>query len=198
MIARVAGRANRCRRGTRGGATGRSCCSEHPAAGVGGRAGRAQPPRIVRKVERSPRREDRPLAPVTVETLRTASAERDAALISTLHGLWPATQRRVVAAARGSLGDGRRAATRPRRRPDPQCVRAASSTSSTIRHRSLPEPAIRRLATARVSAARHRRRRMPSLEAVPDREPRTAALAGRSSVRQWSQAGSNRRPPACN
>ena len=42
------------------------------------------PARIVRKVKRAPRREVRPLAPVTVEKLRAASRERDAALISVL------------------------------------------------------------------------------------------------------------------
>jgi integrase len=40
--------------------------------------------RIVRKVKRGPRRKVRPLAPVTVEKLRTASRERDAVLISVL------------------------------------------------------------------------------------------------------------------
>jgi integrase len=42
------------------------------------------PSRIVRKVKRGPRREVRPLAPVTVEKLRAASRERDAMLISVL------------------------------------------------------------------------------------------------------------------
>jgi integrase len=42
------------------------------------------PARIVRKVKRGPRREVRPLAPVTVEKLRAASRERDAVLISVL------------------------------------------------------------------------------------------------------------------
>jgi integrase len=42
------------------------------------------PARIVRKVKRAPRREVRPLAPVTVETLRGASRERDAVLVSVL------------------------------------------------------------------------------------------------------------------
>jgi len=42
------------------------------------------PARIVRKVKRGPRREVRPLAPVTVERLRGASRERDAVLISVL------------------------------------------------------------------------------------------------------------------
>jgi len=42
------------------------------------------PARLVRKVKRAPRREVRPLAPVTVERLRTASRERDAVLISVL------------------------------------------------------------------------------------------------------------------
>jgi integrase len=42
------------------------------------------PARLVRKVKRGPRREVRPLAPVTVERLRAASRERDAVLISIL------------------------------------------------------------------------------------------------------------------
>ena len=42
------------------------------------------PARIVRKIKRAPRREVRPLAPVTVEKLRAASRDRDAALISVL------------------------------------------------------------------------------------------------------------------
>jgi len=42
------------------------------------------PARIVRKIKRAPRREVRPLAPATVEKLRAASGERDAALISVL------------------------------------------------------------------------------------------------------------------
>ncbi len=42
------------------------------------------PVRIVRKVRRAPRREVRPLAPVTVEKLRSVSHDRDAALISVL------------------------------------------------------------------------------------------------------------------
>jgi len=42
------------------------------------------PARIVRKVKRGPRREVRPLAPVTVEKLRAVSRERDAVLISVL------------------------------------------------------------------------------------------------------------------
>jgi integrase len=42
------------------------------------------PARIVRKVKRAPRREVRPLAPVTVEKLRAVSRERDATLISVL------------------------------------------------------------------------------------------------------------------
>jgi integrase len=42
------------------------------------------PARLVRKIKRSPRREVRPLAPVTVERLRAASQERDAVLISVL------------------------------------------------------------------------------------------------------------------
>jgi integrase len=42
------------------------------------------PARIVRKIKRAPRREVRPLAPVTVEKLRAASRERDAVLISVL------------------------------------------------------------------------------------------------------------------
>ena len=42
------------------------------------------PARIVRKVKRGPRREVRPLVPVTVERLRAASRERDAILISVL------------------------------------------------------------------------------------------------------------------
>lgn len=42
------------------------------------------PARIVRKIKRAPRREVRPLAPVTVEQLRAASRDRDAALISVL------------------------------------------------------------------------------------------------------------------
>jgi hypothetical protein len=42
------------------------------------------PVRIVRKVRRAPRREVRPLAPVTVEALRGASGHRDAVLISVL------------------------------------------------------------------------------------------------------------------
>jgi integrase len=42
------------------------------------------PARIVRKVKRGARREVRPLAPGTVEALRAASGERDAALISVL------------------------------------------------------------------------------------------------------------------
>jgi integrase len=42
------------------------------------------PVRIVRKVRRAPRREVRPLAPVTVEKLRAVSHDRDAALISVL------------------------------------------------------------------------------------------------------------------
>jgi integrase len=42
------------------------------------------PARLVRKGQRSPRREVRPLAPVTVERLRAASGERDAVLLSVL------------------------------------------------------------------------------------------------------------------
>jgi integrase len=42
------------------------------------------PVRLVRKAARPPRREVRPLAPVTVEALRDVSLERDAALISIL------------------------------------------------------------------------------------------------------------------
>jgi integrase len=42
------------------------------------------PARIVRKVKRGPRREVRPLAPVTIEQLRAASRERDTVLISVL------------------------------------------------------------------------------------------------------------------
>jgi integrase len=42
------------------------------------------PARLVRKFKRAPRREVRPLAPVTVEALRAASQERDAVLISVL------------------------------------------------------------------------------------------------------------------
>ena len=38
----------------------------------------------MRKVKRAPRREVRPLAPVTVEALRAVSQERDAVLISVL------------------------------------------------------------------------------------------------------------------
>jgi integrase len=49
----------------------------------GERIGR-NPARLVRKVKRGPRREVRPLAPVTVEKLRAASGERDAVLISVL------------------------------------------------------------------------------------------------------------------
>jgi integrase len=42
------------------------------------------PARIVRKIKRAARREVRPLAPATIEALRSASRERDAALISVL------------------------------------------------------------------------------------------------------------------
>jgi integrase len=42
------------------------------------------PARLVRKVARPPRREVRPLAPVTVEALRAVSAPRDAALLAVL------------------------------------------------------------------------------------------------------------------
>jgi integrase len=42
------------------------------------------PARLVRKVARPPRREVRPLAPVTVEALRAVSAPRDATLLSVL------------------------------------------------------------------------------------------------------------------
>jgi integrase len=43
-----------------------------------------KPARLVRKASRPARREVRPMAPATVEALRTASRSRDAALISVL------------------------------------------------------------------------------------------------------------------